>query len=105
MRVQIRHAGRRGVGQDVSLKPSLSKDGTMATVYQEIDKLSPEPQHHRYVKKVTNAHGVVVKDVDVALGSGEGHGNAGVLKDAPTPTISGDPLRVSLAFKSPRLKR
>lgn len=99
MRVQIRHAGRKGVGQDVTLRPDQSHDGTIATVFQEIDKLDHDPQFHRYRKKVTNSRGTVVKDVDVALASGEGHGDAGTVKHNEPRPIPGDPLRVTLGHK------
>lgn len=101
MRFQVRRLGESRSRQDVKIEPSVSKDGRIATVFQEIDRLDPDKTKHRYRKKVIAANGHVVKDIDVWLASGRGHGNAGVQHDPPPPEIPGDPLRAKLSYKNP----
>jgi len=81
--------------------PSVSADGTVATVFQTIDKRDPDKSQRRYRKKVIKANGLVVKDVDVALSNQGGHGNAGILRDLPPREVPGDPMYVTLAVKQP----
>lgn len=98
-RIEIRHAGKKGVAHDVTLKPDRSHDGTIATVFQEIDKLDPDKEFHRRRKRVINSRGIVIKDVDVAFSSNEGHGAVGTVKHEKPREIPGDPLRVTLGHQ------
>lgn len=92
MRATIKHGGR--ATQDVKLTPSVSADGTVATVFQERDRRDPDKSQRRYRKKVRRADGVVVKDVDVFLENQAGHGPAGTLRDPESRPVPGDPMHV-----------
>jgi hypothetical protein len=103
MGVEIKRGGR--TMQKAKLGPSPSADGSIATVFQEVDRRDEDKSQHRYRKKVVRADGLVIKDVDVLLSNQAGHGNAGILHDPVSRDPPGDPLHVKLDFKPPRLSR
>ncbi len=101
--VKIEREGR--LLQDVKLGPSRSKDGWIATRFQERDRRDEDKTQHRYRKKVIRADGFVEKDVDVFLTNQSAHGNAGTLRDPESREPPGDPLYVKLDWNQPRPSR
>ena len=91
--------------QDVKLGPSVSKDGSIATRFQERDRRDEDKTQHRYRKKVIRADGFVAKDVDALLTNQSAHGNVGTMRDPESREPPGDPLHVKLDWNQPRLSR
>jgi hypothetical protein len=102
IKVSVTHAGESKLAQVSSLGPRRQRDGSMAMVFQEIDKHDPDKTNRRYRKHVIREDGVVLKDIDVALQSPKGHGPVGHLHDLPPPTIPGDPMRIVLGSHFPK---
>jgi hypothetical protein len=82
------------------MKPSVSADGTIATVYTEYDRRDPDKSQRRYIKKVTKA-GVVTKSVDGYLTNQGLHGDVGFVQDPPSRPVPGDPMTIRVGLRQP----
>ena len=99
MSASVTAAGEKKYYFKSELKPSPSADGSIATVYHEIDKRDSDKANHRRRRKVILANGRVAKDLDVHLGA-EGHGNVGKLH-APPPPEPDDRMTIRVGLKQP----
>ena len=101
MKAGVTHAGASRPAFTSELKASRSADGTVATVYTEFDRRDPDKLQHRYIKKVTAGSGQVLKDVDGFLTNQALHGNTGVMRDAPSRPVPGDPMTIRVGMRQP----
>jgi len=101
MKAEVREGSTGKVTFSSEMKPSVSADGTIATVYTEYDRRDPDKSQRRYIKKVTKASGVVAKAVDGYLTNQGLHRNAGFVKDPPSRPVPGDPMTIRVGLRQP----
>ena len=101
VKAEVRDGKTGKVSFRSEMKPSVSSDGTIATVYREYDRRDPDKSQRRYIERVTKANGVVVKAVDGYLTNQDLHGNAGFLQDPPSRPVPGDPMTLRVGLRQP----